>query len=809
MPEPLLCPKCGAEMAANLPAGLCPKCLLQAGMESQPPSASEPAPTQSSASVSSSGFVPPTPEELSARFPQLEVLELLGKGGMGAVYKARQAGLDRLVALKILPPEVAGDPAFAERFTREARALAKLNHPNIVGVYDFGQANGLYYFIMEYVDGTNLRQVIQSHSLLPKDALAIVPQVCDALQYAHDEGVVHRDIKPENILLDRKGRAKIADFGLVKLLGQDQADAALTGTHQVMGTLRYMAPEQMEGSRQVDHRADIFSLGVVFYELLTGELPIGRFAPPSKKVQIDVRLDEVVLRALEKEPEQRYQHASEVKTEVEAIQGLGPAVMRSMLGFEYRSATTLWGWPLLHVVSGIDPATGRARVARGIVAVGDAGAVGGLAMGGGFAVGGVAIGGGAGIGLIGIGGLAAGLLFALGGLAVGGLAVGGGAIGLIALGGGALGYYAFGGGAWGVHALGGNVSDPQAAALFQPWATQMLTSRWSSLVVLLFCSLVFALAAWLRMLGRRLAAVGGAAGRDLGRPTSRDRNGIGGVPTAGSGDSPTTGSSASASGRLSANLAELAAVALGLGIFVPILLFMFTGDLLLAKMSLTGGLALAMLLGLLSFRNPLGRYSMLLAVVVFGAFSAVQLFVTYRQTPITYTYFGDTGFISSPDGPVLSDVKARQLGIPAAQQKEANRIFQDYYRQYAKLERQHTRHTRDDQGHVHITVDPFADEMHALVQRLRSEIGGIVDQRIAPPLPEKGKVHTQLGLFRHAGEGTVKAELWKDAPNAEGDTYFMKETIQWTDGGSNGRGSSGRSSAAFPEEYRLYWIEPD
>jgi hypothetical protein len=129
--------------------------------------------------------------------------------------------------------------------------------------------------------------------------------------------VVHRDIKPENILIDKRGRVKIADFGLAKLLGQEAAEHGLTGTQQVMGTLRYMAPEQMEGAKSVDHRADIYSLGVVFYELLTGELPIGRFAPPSKKVQIDVRLDEVVLRALEKEPEQRYQHASEVKTAIQ------------------------------------------------------------------------------------------------------------------------------------------------------------------------------------------------------------------------------------------------------------------------------------------------------------------------------------------------------------------------------------------------------------------------------------------------------------------------------------------------------------
>jgi len=135
---------------------------------------------------------------------------------------------------------------------------------------------------------------------------------------------VHRDIKPENILLDKKGRVKIADFGLAKLLDRPATVYALTQAGQRMGTPHYMAPEQIEHPDQVDHRADIYSLGVVFYEMLTGELPIGRFAPPSQKVQVDVRLDDVVLRTLEKEPQRRYQHASEVKTDVETIAGQSP-----------------------------------------------------------------------------------------------------------------------------------------------------------------------------------------------------------------------------------------------------------------------------------------------------------------------------------------------------------------------------------------------------------------------------------------------------------------------------------------------------
>ena len=177
---------------------------------------------------------------------------------------------------------------------------------------------------MEFVDGVNLRQLEKAGRLSPREALQIIPQICDALQYAHDEGVVHRDIKPENVLVDRKGRVKIADFGLAKILGRDPEALRLTAEGQVMGTPHYMAPEQVEHPQAVDHRADIFSLGVVFYEMLTGELPLGKFQPPSRKVQVDVRLDEVVLHTLEKEPELRYQHASEVKSDVETITSSPP-----------------------------------------------------------------------------------------------------------------------------------------------------------------------------------------------------------------------------------------------------------------------------------------------------------------------------------------------------------------------------------------------------------------------------------------------------------------------------------------------------
>ncbi len=334
MAESTRCPQCGAEVPTDAAEGLCPNCALKAAFGTQQTDSVLSAGAESaSASSFDAQFVPPTPAELAPHFPDLEILELVGRGGMGVVYKARQKRLDRLVALKILSPKIGQDPAFAERFHREARAMAMLNHPHIVTVHDFGQNDGLYFFLMEYVDGVNLRRLLDAGKLSPQEALAIVPQICDALQYAHDAGVVHRDIKPENILMDKNGRVKIADFGLAKLVGREAKDMTLTGAGQVMGTPQYMAPEQIEHPKDVDHRADIYSLGVVFYQMLTGELPIGRFAPPSQKVQIDVRLDEVVLRALEKEPERRYQQASDIKTQVETIAttpqaGTGPRPVR-------------------------------------------------------------------------------------------------------------------------------------------------------------------------------------------------------------------------------------------------------------------------------------------------------------------------------------------------------------------------------------------------------------------------------------------------------------------------------------------------
>ena len=328
--NPNICESCGTSLSIDAASGLCPRCLMAGAMQ---PTVAEPA-----------GHVEPPPPltDVQAAFPQMEILALIGHGGMGVVYKARQKSLDRIVALKLLTPERVTDAKFAERFEQEAKALAALNHPSIVTIHEFGQAGGFFFLMMEFVDGVNLRQAMKAGRFTPEQALAIVPPVCEALQYAHEHGIVHRDIKPENLLLDKEGRVKIADFGIAKILdggversgSAGAADAQNLTQGSALGTPQYSAPEQRDAPGKVDHRADIYSLGVVLYELLTGELPGAKLQPPSRRVQIDVRLDEIVLRALEAKPEMRFQSAgdffTQVKTYADAAKEIpAPTVERS------------------------------------------------------------------------------------------------------------------------------------------------------------------------------------------------------------------------------------------------------------------------------------------------------------------------------------------------------------------------------------------------------------------------------------------------------------------------------------------------
>ena len=295
------CPTCGNEYVSGDAGGLCPRCLAQMAEHPTDPPVVEPA------------------LEPGRHFQGMEVLSLLARGGMGIVYRVRQLSTGQLAALKVLPRKLADDVEFRRRFQREAELAVTLNHPNIVSVYDFGVEGQVAYLVTALVQGPNLRELIRANRVGPAEVLALVPQICDALDYAHSLGVIHRDIKPENILLELDRQIKITDFGLAMTM--NERDTVLTGSGYVVGTPHYMSPEQLERPSEVDHRADIYSLGVVLYEMLTGELPLGRFDPPSKKAGLDARWDSVVFNALANNPEERYQHAGEVREALAALSG--------------------------------------------------------------------------------------------------------------------------------------------------------------------------------------------------------------------------------------------------------------------------------------------------------------------------------------------------------------------------------------------------------------------------------------------------------------------------------------------------------
>lgn len=328
--HPATCPACGIALPEDAPKGLCPPCLLQA--------ATVPA---SKSSSNQHRFEVPEIGDLAGLFPEFEILELVGRGGMGAVFKVRQISLNRTAALKILPDEFSDDPTFAARFSREAQTLAALDHSNIVTVYDFGERSGHHFILMELVEGADLSDVIEMGGIGVEEARELVPQICDALQYAHDQGVIHRDIKPSNILLSPEGRVKLTDFGLAKFAQAEFYDVSLTATDTALGTPIYMAPEQLEAG-EADHRSDIYALGVVIYQLLTGKLPHGNFKPPSELVRSPKYFDDIVHRAMESVPEDRYQDASEVKSGIQSGSA-GGTVRGGQIGKSRRVALAVGG----------------------------------------------------------------------------------------------------------------------------------------------------------------------------------------------------------------------------------------------------------------------------------------------------------------------------------------------------------------------------------------------------------------------------------------------------------------------------------
>ncbi|MEM0896062.1 MAG: protein kinase [Verrucomicrobiota bacterium] len=251
----------------------------------------------------------PSHEELNAELPQYEVLQCIGVGGMGGVYKAYQENLDRNIAIKVLARGIGGDE-FADHFKSEAQAMARLNQTNIISVYDFGfTPGGWLYFVMEFVDGRTLFELVHDDLIDRKAAVATITQVCGALNYAHEHGVVHRDIKSANILVDGDGHAKVGDFGLAKLYAGEDSKGLGDSSY---GTPDYAAPEVIDPEASIDHRADIYSLGALFFELLTGHTPEAGTVPKTESA-----FDTVIHKAMAKKPADRYQSAKEFRNAVE------------------------------------------------------------------------------------------------------------------------------------------------------------------------------------------------------------------------------------------------------------------------------------------------------------------------------------------------------------------------------------------------------------------------------------------------------------------------------------------------------------
>ncbi|RME03155.1 MAG: serine/threonine protein kinase [Planctomycetota bacterium] len=378
-----ICPYCERELELSEDSSvvLCPECGKEIDFSDAETKVNTSASNGETEGENGGQGVSSTDGKRSQIIGGYEILDLLGKGGMAAVYRARQLSLNREVAVKVLPRSLARQEEFVQRFNREAEMMAKLIHPNIVQVIDRGVEGDLYYFVMEFVDGRGLDGVLREGRLTLEEKLQVVVEVCKGLAYAHEQGIVHRDIKPSNILVNRRGLVKIADFGIAGILrkGEGGEEEGLTRTGVGMGTLRYMAPEQKCDAKNVDHRADIYALGVMIYEMLTGEYPVGRFPMPSQVCKgLDSRLDMVVDRCLQFDPQKRFDNVLELAGILEEVlrdwSGEGPTQVGRMGGRELVSSGgrgRSWWWLglvlllLLGGVGGVGFALGWERVLEG------------------------------------------------------------------------------------------------------------------------------------------------------------------------------------------------------------------------------------------------------------------------------------------------------------------------------------------------------------------------------------------------------------------------------------------------------------
>lgn len=291
--------------------------------------------------ASNPGFAIRETKELASLFPGYDIKHLVATGGMGAVYCAVQQSLDRVVAIKILPTEFSRDPEFCAAFEAEAKAMAKLNHPNLIGVFDFGEVAGMLYIIMEYVEGETLFNVTKGGVIKTSESLRLMQGICAGVANAHQHGILHRDIKPANILLDAHLQPKIGDFGLARPLDREVEDG-----ETIFGTPGYTAPEVIEPPHRFDQRADIFSLGVMLHELITGKLPEDDPRPASLQVRCHPRVDAVIRKATQPDPEKRFQTAAEMASELAKVSQPGQTMATKLsvaAGSQTRGVSTVAG----------------------------------------------------------------------------------------------------------------------------------------------------------------------------------------------------------------------------------------------------------------------------------------------------------------------------------------------------------------------------------------------------------------------------------------------------------------------------------
>ena len=277
-------------------------------------------------------------EKIEEKIGHFKILSKIGKGGMGDIFKALQEPLNRIVALKVLPPQLSRDDEFAKRFEIEAKAISLLQHQNIVSIYEYGEEDGLRYFAMQFVDGTDLGRYIADNKMLPvQEIIDLAKQICRGLRYAHANNIIHRDIKPQNILLEKNGEVRISDFGIAKIF----ASTGITMTGSAVGTPEYMSPEQAQG-KKLDVQTDIYSLGILMYEMLTRrppfmgnnpmavaykqvhELPV---PPSARRKDTPKRLELIILKAMKKDKRDRYATIEDMLDHLDSVD-LGEKVDR-------------------------------------------------------------------------------------------------------------------------------------------------------------------------------------------------------------------------------------------------------------------------------------------------------------------------------------------------------------------------------------------------------------------------------------------------------------------------------------------------